>query len=246
MQKKSIPALKEFTSSLDKLNLKDFQDIKNKILDNFANPQKITSDSLRKTIKYFLGSSFDKFSDDLNELKEISVLYEKKNISDKNFVTKIIESLEKAEKLFETVENQRNVNLVRFADSSRLFLFIPFSGKDFESAEFFMDKKKENNQSKDKTLRAVVKLNMSKLGLLKADLRLYDLNIIKIFFEVENNMVLDVVEEGFKELEFNLKKSGFKEVFFHISTVEKEVLGQSLIKEFLFDGKTDSNFNIVI
>jgi hypothetical protein len=230
---------KEIFSLLKNLPEKEFKSIKNNLLKNFINPEKITANDIKNAIKYFWGSSAKDFKNDLMSFKEIlqktEVFEQETKLKSliKNVSTPL-EMSEKTEKAADGFESLKNLNLIKFAESSKLYFFLPLMGNDFESAEFFLDLEQKNKDEKEnKELRALIKLNMSRLGVVRADLRLFNEKNLQVLFGTENKKALDIIESGFKLLEENLKKARFEEIFLKADLLKKEEIEEPLTRKLI-------------
>ncbi|MGM0419107.1 MAG: flagellar hook-length control protein FliK [Thermodesulfobacteriota bacterium] len=246
---KDIPELSDrFSQDLKNLSSKEFEAVKNNILKNFIEPQNISSESLKKAVKYFFGSDFE-FKNDFKELTELINKYireqDGKNIK---LINELKETVDKGEKFFESTETQKNLNILKFADSSKMYFFLPFTGKDFKSAEFFMDKGEAEGKNKEKgELRAVIKLDMSNLGIVRADLRLRQETDLKIYFGLENEEILKIIKSGFPLLEKNLKKADFKNIYLSAEILKDRFIKESPLKDFIKDEENKTSvFDIIV
>jgi|GEM_PF-4674680 hypothetical protein len=246
---KDIPELSDsFSRNLKNMSPKDLETAKNNILKNFIQSQNISSESLKNAVKYFFGSDFE-FKNDFKELTELINKYVReqdgKNIK---LINELKDTVDKGDKFFESIETQKNLNILKFADSSKMYFFLPFTGKDFKSAEFFMDKGDLGRKNKEKgELRAVIKLDMSILGIVRADLRLRKETDLKIYFGLENENVLKIIESGFPLLEKNLKKADFKNIYLFAEILKSRFIKESPLKDFIQDEENKTSvFDIIV
>lgn len=241
LEKNPEKTILEFMRSVLKIESKDNLKAVDKILDKFVTPLNNQEQGIKSSVKYFIGSSFESFEKDIESLKEN--LLRLKNESPSFRFEDLNDAIEKTDKFLESMHNQKSLNSVKFSDSSKMYFFIPFNGAQGDFGEFFIDQGKKN-QNGTKELRAVVRLDMSRLGLLMADLRLNEKKL-NIFFGVESLFARKIIESGLENLKLNLKNSGFNEVLIHCSVVEGKKIRESLIKDFLQDKNDNSTLSII-
>lgn len=247
---------KDIFSLLKKLPKKEFDSIKKSLFKKFINPEKITPEDIKKGIKYFFGSSSKDFKNDLikfkeilekNEIleKEVKLKTDLKNISTKgNLLENISEMTDKTSKGFESL---KSLNLIKYAESSKLYFFLPLMVNDFESAEFFLDLEEKNRDKKEnQELRALIKLNMSRLGTIRADLRLINEKNLKVFFGTQDKSSLDIIENGFKLLEKNLKKAGFQEILLKVDILKSEEMEEPLSRKLIETETSEYVFDLMV
>ena len=258
------PDLKDITkiilSDPVKVSERFFSSLKKKVpeikkevefLKHFVNPEKISGESVKKAVKYFWGSSFKDMKSDYkaveNFFNEVEDFFSEEERADKKAVKQDSKDFfvkESKDKLFDGMDNIRHLNHLKINDSSRIYFFIPFLGNSFQSAEFFIESEHEKKKKKDeKELRAVLKLKMSKLGIIMADLRLIMEKNIKIFFGVENENTLEILENGLSILEANLKEKGFRRIAVSGRVIDKKNMETPLLKK-IISGSDESVFDI--
>ncbi|MGE4518643.1 MAG: flagellar hook-length control protein FliK [Desulfobacteraceae bacterium] len=231
----------DFMKSASKIDSAGSQKSLEKIFENLTNPSNSSGREVKNSVSYFLGSNFDAFQEDLKNLKESLLKFQAEKGSLKSEELK--NTIERTDKFLETMQDQKNLNSLRFADSSKMYFFLPFQGRDSGFGEFFIEHGRKDRQGR-RELRAVVKLDLSNLGLLMADLRLAGKNL-KVYFGVESGGAKNIIDDGFHILKNNLKKAGFNEVLLFCSVVEKQKIKESLIKEFIKDKDDDSTLSII-
>jgi hypothetical protein len=242
LEKNPEKAILDFIRSAAKIDSKENLKALEKIFDNLVKPLNNESQEIKASVKYFLGSSFESFQNDLESLKEN--LLKLKNENPLYKFEDLNDAIEKTDRFLESMSDQKSLNSLRFADSSRMYFFLPFQGKESGFGEFFIDRDSKNKNG-TKELRAVVRLDMSRLGLLMADLRLFEKNL-NVSFGVESFESKKIIESGFDTFRNNLKKTGFNEVFLYCSVVEEKKIRESLIKDFLKNKDENQNSTLSI
>jgi len=241
LEKNPEKSILDFIQSATKADIKGNFKTLDKILDNFVKPLNIESNEIKASVKYFLGSSFENFEKDFESLKENLLKLKSENPSLK--FEDLNDVVDKTDKFLESMRDQKNLNSLKFSDSSKMYFFLPFNGSEARFGEFLIEQgKKKQNGTKE--LRAVVRLDMSKLGLLMADLRLND-KVLNIFFGVEFSLSKKIIESGFKNFRKSLKSVGFNEVSVYCSVVEAKKIKESLIKDFLKEKNQNSSLSII-
>ncbi|MDY0131277.1 MAG: flagellar hook-length control protein FliK [Desulforegulaceae bacterium] len=233
--------IKNFLNSVLKIDSKESLKVIDKIIDNFLNPLNSSGNEIKSSLSYFLGSSFDDFQEDLNNFKGNLLKFqsEKPGLNPEE----LKDIFEKTDKFLESIQDQKNLNSLRFSDSSKMYFFLPFQGKDSSFGEFLIEQGKKNKKGNNE-LRALLKLELSNLGLLMADLRLSGKNL-KIYFGVESGLSKNIIESGFELFKTNLKKAGFNEISIYCTVVEKQKIKESLIKDFLKTDNENSRLSII-
>jgi hypothetical protein len=211
-----------------------------KIIENFTNPLNSSGKEVKNSVSYFLGSSFENFKEDLQNFKENILKLQAEKLMKPEEVKELIE---KTDKFLESMQDQKNLNTLKFSDSSKMYFFLPFQDKDLSFGEFLIEQGKKDKAGKNQ-LRAVIKLELSNLGVLMADLRLEDKKL-KIYFGLSSYSTKKIIESGFDIFKKNLKKAGFNEALLYCIVMEEKKINESLIKDFLNDRDDNRTLSII-
>jgi len=244
-KKDTVSSLLKLFKSISAKELKNTRPEIKDIFDLLQRPEKISGDSLKKAVKFIFGSSSKEFKNEIGKILDDSHIKDLLlgNLSDTGKKRHISE--EKNSDILKLFEQHKDLSIMKFAESSKFYFFIPFTDNFMNKAEFFYDSSENfGEKNKDGAKRAVIKLDMSFLGIMLIDMILFKEKKLKIDFFVETDQTVEVLKGGFDFLYGKLKALGFLDIGLGIRVDNTETLNEPLVKS-LFDEES-FNFNIVV